>query len=159
MKMRRADLISCTFWLVISLIMLRESYLLDIGTFRAPEAGFLPFVASIALGGLSFIYLISTMGLKAKCSEKKEELIFDRQTWPKLLKILYVATSLFFYSILLETLGFILDTLIFIGFLLIIAERQRWYVVVTGAISSSLFAFLLFDVILKCKLPKGFLGF
>lgn len=154
--MKKVDLISSTFWLVFSLVVVRESYLLGIGTLRSPQAGFLPFVASIALGTLSLIHLIFTLRLKTKTSENTEDLVFNRLTWPK---VLYVAISLFIYAILLNTLGFILNTMLLIGFLLIIVERQRWYVVITGTILPPLIGYLIFDVCLKVQMPKGFLGF
>lgn len=154
--MQRGDRISGAFWLIFSLVIIIESYKLGLGTLDAPQAGFLPFAASLILGALSFILLINTIGPKSKISEKGEDLKFNRQKLPK---ILYVVISLFAYVVLLNTLGFILDTMILIGFLLAVVEPQRWYVVITGAISTSLIFYVIFDVFLKVQMPKGFLSF
>lgn len=154
--MERGDRISSVFWLVFSLVVAIESYRLDLGTLHSPQAGFLPFVGGIALGTLSLILLISTLRPKPKISEKGEDITFNRQTFPK---VLYVAISLFVYGILLTPLGFVLDTIILIGILLIVVEPQKWYVVIIGAISAPFISYLIFDVLLKVQLPKGFLSF
>jgi len=152
----KADRISGTIWLLFSLVVIEESYRLGLGALRAPEAGFLPFVAGMTLGILSFLLLLSTGGLKQRRTGKVEGLSFNRQRLPK---VFYIMTSLFVYALLLPTLGFILCTGIFIGFLLIAIERQRWPVVISTAILVPFISYLLFDVWLKMNLPKGFLSY
>jgi putative tricarboxylic transport membrane protein len=154
--MTSADRISSVILLVFALVVSVESYRLDPGTIHSPQAGFLPFIASIALAVLSFIHLISTLLSKAGVTEKGEALSFNRETFPK---VLYVGLSIFTYAILLNPLGFVLTTTLFIGFLLVTIEPQRWYTVVIGALSASLASYLLFDVLLRVQLPKGPLGF
>lgn len=154
--MRKGDRISSIFWLIFSLVIAIDSYGLDLGNFHAPHAGFFPFLASLILGIFSVILLISTGIKKPDTAARAEDIAFNTQTLPKLL---YVIVSLFFYAILLNTFGFILITVILIGFLLGTVEPQKWYVVIGGAISISLVTYLVFDVLLKVQLPKGFLGF
>jgi hypothetical protein len=141
--MERGDRISGSFWLIFSLVVAIESYRLGLGTLSSPLTGFLPFVASVALGILSLTLLISNK-LGQKPLEKGEDITFNRQSFPK---VAYVAISLFAYGILLAPLGFILDTVILVGFVFI------------GAISAPLISYLIFDVLLKVQLPKGFLSF
>lgn len=44
------DRISGFFWFILSVIIAVESYRLELGTLHSPKAGFLPFLASLALG-------------------------------------------------------------------------------------------------------------
>jgi len=55
-----ADRISGFFWFIFSVIIAAQSYYLEVGNLHSPKAGFLPFLASSALGILSLILLLST---------------------------------------------------------------------------------------------------
>jgi putative tricarboxylic transport membrane protein len=154
--MERGNRISSIFCLLFSLIMVREAYRLELGSLLSPQAGFLPFFASILLGILSLMLLLSVTRRKLKISEKNENITFNVKTLPQLISVI---ASLFLYTIFLNILGFILATMILIGFLLRAVEPQKWYVVMAGGISIPLIAYLIFDVLLKVQLPKGFLGF
>ncbi len=153
--MKRGDRIGGAFWLIFSLVVAIESYHLGLGKLSSPRTGFLPFVASIALGILSLALLISNE-LGQKSFKKEVDITFNKLSLPK---VAYVVISLFVYGILLTPLGFILDTIIFVGFLLTAIEPQKWYVVLIGAISAPLISYLIFDILLKVQLPKGLLSF
>jgi len=155
--MKSGDLISSTFWLFFSIIVFFESCRLGLGTLRCPQAGFFPFVASMAMGTLSLILLLSNITKeKRKKFERDKNISFNRQTFSK---VLYVLGSLVAYSFLFKILGFILDTMILIGFLLRAVEPQKWFVVVIVSLTVSLIGYFLFGVVLNLQLPKGFLGF
>ncbi len=153
--MVKSNRINGIFWLVFSLVIARESYRLGLGNLHSPEAGFLPFAASIILGVLSFFLLLFTKSRKQQPSEKMEDVTFNRERMPK---VLYAIISLFLYSIFLNAFGFVLVSVILMAFLLRAIEPQKWYVITLGAILIPVFAYLLFDVLPKVQLPKGFLG-
>ena len=67
--------------------------------------------------------------------------------------------ALFAYALLMKPLGFLLCTVVFIGFLLRAVAPQRWPVVILGAIGAALGAFAIFEVWLKTQLPQGPWGF
>ncbi len=152
----RGDRISGFFGLIFSLVVVIESSRLGVGNLHAPQAGFFPFVAGIALGALSVTLLVSTTPRQQNLTAKREGLSFDTL---KISRVFFVAMALFLYPLLLNTLGFILITAVLIGFLLRAVEPQKWYIVITGALSAPLVAYLLFHVFLKVTLPQGFLGF
>lgn len=154
--MQRSDRVSGAFCLLFSLVIVRESFWLGLGNLHFPEAGFFPFVASIILGTLSLMLLLSTKVRKQKLVKKGEGITFNKQ---KLVKVLYVMAGLFFYTIFLNTLGFIFVTAILMGFMLGAIGRQKWYVVIIGTISTPFIAYVIFNVFLKVELPKGFLEF
>jgi len=153
---KHSDRASAIFWFVLSLIMVEESYRLELGTLHFPKAGLLPFMASLALGILSLILIISTVSRGQKDIGKDTGFELNRQRLPKLL---YVLASLFAYAILLNILGFVLCTLIFIVFLLIVIEPQKLFIVIIAGISVPLITYVIFALWLKLQLPKGVLGF
>jgi putative effector of murein hydrolase len=67
--------------------------------------------------------------------------------------------SLFLYAILMETLGFILVTLLLFIFLLGIIEKKKWWFTVFVSVVVTVIAYLIFEIWLKSQLPKGLLGF
>jgi putative tricarboxylic transport membrane protein len=73
--------------------------------------------------------------------------------------IILVLASLFIYAVVLEKLGFLVSTLLFIGALLIIIERKKWLIVAIIAILSTLAFYIVFQVWLQSNLPKGLFGF
>ena len=74
-------------------------------------------------------------------------------------KALIVLISLFAYGLLLELIGFFLCTLLFIGFLLRVVVPQRWLLVTGGSLLITVASYIVFEVLLKARMPKGFLGF
>lgn len=154
--MRIFDFLLGLIWFVFSLIIIVESYRLDVGTLHSPQAGFLPFLASITLAILSLTLFILRILKKVEVQRKEETPSLNIKNLPK---VLYVGLSIFIYAILLNYLGFIIDTILFIGFLLVIIEPQKWYTVVIVAFTTSLISYLLFNVLLRVQLPIGPLGF
>ncbi len=154
--MGRGDQISGFFWLIFSLFIIEESYRLGLGKLHSPGTGFLPIAAATTLAILSLLLLLSTISRRRIKVEKEEYLAFDKKRLPK---VFYVLMPLFIYPIFLDTLGFILCTMIFLGFLLRAIEPQKWLTVIALAISIPLISFLIFDIWLKAQLPRGVLGF
>lgn len=154
--MNKAERISGTVGLILSAVVAIESFRLELGNLYSPKAGFFPFVAAIILGALSLFLILSAARQKLEVMEKGEEITFDRHG---LVKVSYVIGSLFAYAVLLEILGFLLGSMLFMGFLLGVVEPQKLYIVGIGAISIPIICYYIFVVALQVQLPVGFLGF
>jgi putative tricarboxylic transport membrane protein len=152
--MGRADRISGIFWLLFSALVIIESYRLGLGTLHQPGPGFLFFWASIALGIMALVVLIRAW-ISQKDGEPKISIFGTQNTR----KIILVLLSLFLYAILMETLGFILVTLLLFIFLLGIIEKKKWWFTVFVSVGVTVIAYLIFEIWLKSQLPKGLLGF
>jgi putative tricarboxylic transport membrane protein len=152
--MGRADRISGIFWLIFSALVIIESYRLGLGTLHQPGPGFLFFWASIALGSMALVVLIRAW-ISQKAGEPKISIFGTQNTR----KIILVLISLFLYAILMETLGFILVTLLLFIFLLGIIEKKKWWFTVFVSVVVTVIAYLIFEIWLKSQLPKGLLGF
>jgi hypothetical protein len=163
------------FWIVCALLICVGSYRLSLGSPSDPGPGMFPFLAGAALGVLSIIewWNISrayrksmrtpaqtvgegTAGARAASAESVEPLFANRLG---AFKAAAVIAALLIYSLTMEHLGFILSTTLFIAFLLLLVERQRWYVIVFGSVVSSLTTYLVFKVWLDTALPVGLFGF
>jgi putative tricarboxylic transport membrane protein len=152
--MGKADRISGIFWLCFSILFIILSYRLGLGTLHQPGPGFLFFWVNIVLGIMSLVVLIQAW--VGKTAEEPPRTIFGGQN---VLKIFLVLLSLFLYVILMETLGFVLVTVLLFIFLLGIIEKKRWVFTVSVSIVVAAISYLIFQIWLQCLLPQGLLGF
>ena len=151
----KADQIGACFWLIFSVFITVESYRKGLGTLHRPGSGFLYFWLGVALGLMSVAILI-----RARVNKKAEETqgpIFGRQK--NILKIFFVLFSVFLYIFFIETLGFILVTLLFFLVLLGLIEKKKWGLTIFFSLLVTVVAYLIFGVFLDSQLPKGLFGF
>ena len=152
--MSRADRISGIFWLLFAILVCIESYRLGLGNLHQPGPGFLFFWTSIALGIMSLVVLIRAW--VSKEAEESKQTIFGKQN---VLKIILVLISVFLYAIFMETVGFILVTLLLFIFLLGIIEKKKWWYTIFVGVVVTVIAYLIFEVWLRSQLPRGLLDF
>jgi putative tricarboxylic transport membrane protein len=152
--MNKADKISGIFWLVFALIVIIESRRMGLGTLHRPGPGFLFFWAGILLAIMSLIILIRAWITQQEAGAGG--FIFAGQN---LAKIALVLISVFLYVLLMESLGFIVVTLLLFLFLLGIVEKRRWVVTIPTSLAVTVAAYLIFETALHSQLPKGLLGF
>ncbi|MCX5839832.1 MAG: tripartite tricarboxylate transporter TctB family protein [Deltaproteobacteria bacterium] len=148
------DQVSSVIWFFIGLTICVASFQYKLGTFSSPSSGFMPLLSGLA------ICLFSLVGLIDATIRKKRG-----EGWTSFLKAvrwekaLIVLISLFAYGLLLKPLGFFLCTLLLMGFLFRVVVPQRWSVVTGGSFLITVAAYIVFEVLLKSELPKGFWGF
>jgi putative tricarboxylic transport membrane protein len=139
------------FFLLLSIYVGEVSFLrLDLGSLHKPGPGFMPFWSAIILG--IFMLLQDSLPHKAKEAGEKRE------------KIHWQAVFLAFASLLVcififERLGYIISTLLFVGFLLKGIERKGWLSTILASVLMTLFSYCVFKVWLQADLPKGIFGF
>jgi len=148
------DQVSSGIWFFIGLTICLASLQYKLGTLSSPSSGFMPLLSGLAISFFSLMGFID-----ATIRKKKGEV------WTGFLKVvrwekaLIVLISLFAYGLLLGPIGFFLCTLLFIGFLLRVIVPQRWLLVTGGSLLITVASYIVFEVFLKARLPKGFLGF
>jgi hypothetical protein len=150
--MRKFDLISSTFWLIVATLICVESYRHNLGDFQNPGPGFLPFVSGLVMGGSGLLVMIPV--LRKEVSEKKA--FFEGGTgWHK---VVLTLVPIFIYALLLQFMGFLLTTFLVMGSLFKFIEPQRWRTVFLWTIIATLGSYLIFRVWLEVDMPQGFLG-
>ena len=71
----------------------------------------------------------------------------------------FIALSLLAYGIVIETLGFVLTTFLWLFFLFELSDPKRWKQSLFGAFITTAICFFLFAVLCRLQLPMGPIGF
>lgn len=122
---------------------------LKMGQFRHPGPGFLPF-------GLSILLILLSLGLIFSRWERDAHpaRFWPERTW---LRPLLGVAILFFYAVVIETLGFPPTTFIFLVIWMLVIERLRWVTVILISLGTTAALYLIFGFFLEVPLPPGFL--
>ncbi len=152
--MKRTDQGSGFFLLVLAGLICWGSILLPYGNIHNPGPGFFPLWLGVILGALS-------VGLLLQAARRKEEarvggdVLAEKVRWPRVLSVL---VALVLYGWLMNILGYLIVTFLLMAFLLRFIEPQPWRSVIGWTLVGSLGSYLVFEVWMKLRLPKGFLG-
>jgi len=152
--MNKYDRTSSLVWLAFSLLICIESFRLPLGSVREPGPGFLPLLVGVILAGLSAICFLQ--GRRVPSAGPKG-VWYPAERWKNLIWVLF---SLFAYALLLDILGFLITTFLFLVCLFRFGmETQRWTRSLAGSAIASVSCYAVFELWLRTQLPKGILGF
>ena len=139
------------FFILFSIYVCMVSYRLGLGSLHKPGSGFMPFWSGAFVGILAAIVLIQDIISRRSTEERREKV-----AWKS------IALTLFFfliYILVLEFLGYIIATVLFVGIILKAIERKGWFLSSWVAVAMALVSYYIFKVWLQAELPRGFFGF
>lgn len=154
---KKLDTLSSLVLILFGLVFCYGSTKIGLGRIHAPGSGLIPFGA----GALLILFAIGTIveahfrGGTAGAAKTKEPL-FSGKRWGVALSVLI---SLFVYALVLNVLGFILTTFLIFAFLFKVAENSSWKMALSASALTTAFTYFLFDYMLQCNFPRGFLEF
>jgi putative tricarboxylic transport membrane protein len=152
MSIRNWDMLTSSFWLLLSIGICAESYSLGLGSYHNPGAGFLPFLTGAVLAILSLLLLILARRSRKGVSG---EIPFEKVRWAT---VGLVLAAMLIYAVVLEVLGFLIATLLFLTFVLRTVAQKEFYLVGLVAVVTALATYAVFQLWLKSQLPKGIFG-
>ncbi len=142
---------SSLVWLAVSMVICTGAVRLSVGTFQNPGPGFLPFLTGAILGILSLIVHIQSRRAPL-AAEGAGPIWTDRA---KGLKMVWTVIALLSFAVGMNYLGFLVSTVLFIGFLLRAVEPQRWSKVILGSCLTAVLSYCIFELWLQSQLPRG----
>ena len=152
--MKKADQWSGLALSILAAGMISAALRLPYGNLHNPGPGFFPLWLGLILGGMSIALFVQTT--RGKESERTlKEILEEDVRWGK---VLLVLGALILYGFLMDTIGFLIVTFLLMIVLLRFIEPQPWKVVIGWALAGSVGSYLIFEVWMKLRLPKGFLG-
>ena len=145
----RRDLVSGLVWLAVAIVVAVQGFSLKLGSLNRPGPGFFPFWGGVVLGLLSVILVVNALRRDTAGASSRLE-------WSS--KSLVVAGAILAYVLLLESLGFVAVTFLFL-LLLFRLERRGWAQSGLSAAAGAFATYVLFQLWLKTQLPAGPFGF
>ena len=152
--MKNIDIISSAVLFFFGLGIFLKSLTYPIGSFRQPDGGLFPLLASIILILLSAILIIQAF-LK-KTGEGFSKPFFPGKEAPK--RIFGGFLALVGFRCLLPVIGFACSTSLFILLLAKFLGNYSWKVSLLFSILTALIAYYLFQVWLKIPMPRLIIG-
>ncbi len=149
----RTDIIGSVLLIFIGIGVVIESIRLKLGTPLMPQPGFFPFLGGSLLIGLSIILLVQGWLRRERSTPQPREVVGELRR-PV---ILIVGMSI--YTAVLESLGYVLPTIILIAVILRVLGVTSWKILILASLGLSVGAYVLFGRILGIDLPKGVLPF
>ena len=124
---------------------------LDVGKISKPGSGFFTMVCGLGILILSVIWLLS--GFK---KQEDKGPLWDKGGW--ISPLLAVGVTLL-YAFLINPLGYILATAVFIILWQILVSKAGRITIIVFTIIGTAVMYVLFEVLLSVPLPNGLLGF
>jgi putative tricarboxylic transport membrane protein len=149
----RTDIIGSVLLILVGTGVIVESIRLHIGTPLRPQPGFFPFLGGFLLIGLSVVLLVQGWLGRGKSS------LQDREAYGELLRPLILIVSLGAYTVVLESVGYVLPTIIIAGIILRVLGVKSWKMISLASVGLSVGTYVLFGRVLGIDLPAGCLAF
>jgi putative tricarboxylic transport membrane protein len=153
--MKKADLITGVVLLILAGFVVWEATNMPPSGSFGPGAGFLPLWVGIILAFLAVLLVASALLRQPTDKDKTSPFPGRKAIFP----IAGVLGGLALYIILLEVLGFLVDTFLYVSFLLAAVERQGWKRTLWVAILTTCSLYVIFKILLGVTLPANSLGF
>lgn len=145
--MRHADRMSGLFFLAFGLFVLFYTLrTLPVGTLREPQAGFFPFLIGFGMTAFAFVMVFQAF------REKVKKLPQFGNRWKR---IIFTAVVILLYSLLLESVGFLLCTFLFTFIYLKGIERVGWMGSLLFTVPMVFATYFSFSYLLGVPLPRG----
>ena len=154
--MNMRDAVGSMFWILVGSFFCVGSLTYGLFNEGVPGPGLLSFFAGIILIFLGLIVFVTAFIRKPGYKKHVQDKFFPEKFSFK--KIVFTVLALIVYLTVLEYLGFLLTTFLFMLFLFSFIEPKKWPVAIASSILISSFFYILFQLLLKVRLPRGIWG-
>ena len=152
----KKNLASGLFLFAFGLFLAIKSLGLSVWSKFGPDEGFFPLAVAIIIMGLSVAVLFkAVLSFKARQSGKKTGKGDSRPLDG--LKVSSYVVLMLLYGVLMEKVGFLITSTLFLFLILKLVERESWARTIFVGLVSIVTSYVLFVYFLGVPLPKGFL--
>jgi len=125
---------------------------LGLGKVNDPGPGLIP----LGTGALFILFTLAATAESCFGKDKTGEPIFRNRRW---LLVLGMLASIFFYAVALRIAGFLPATFLLLAGLFRASGVKSLKRAIAASLATTGLAYLLFETLFQCNLPKGLLGF
>jgi putative tricarboxylic transport membrane protein len=151
--MTNYDKFTSVIWLIVGLFFFIGGLKLGVEKLFSPGPGFFPALFSAILILLSLILFF--LNFRKKKHYTKQKLWKEKNSWRPICSILF---ALLCYALLLNNIGYIITTIIFLFYLIKIIGDRGWKQAFTISFLGTSISYSVFKVLFEVPLPKGILG-
>jgi len=139
-------------WTILGLFVCVLARQVHFGSFREPGPGFVAFFSGLLIGGIGLVMFLAALRATPSKKNNTPGIVFPLPQWRQLF---FTMALLCGYALVLDRLGYIISTLSMMWAFFYVFGRRRW--ISSLLISSVIVAgtYLVFDVWLRCQLPRG----
>ena len=151
--MKRYPIYTIVFWLALGIFVAGYSYFkLSLGRLHNPGPGLMPFLLGLLFSIISFYLLVNSLSKR----NEEEKTLNEEQGQINFKRVILVLASLFFYGLFLETLGYLIVTLITMTILFWTTGLVKWRSLGVASCLTVLVTYFLFTN-LGVRFPAGIL--
>jgi putative tricarboxylic transport membrane protein len=152
---KKSDFLSGFVFLVIGLLLILLAMQHPIWTSSGPGEGFFPLLIGLVIVGTSSIIMASALRILIR-QEKNQKVIYtEKKRSTDVFRVCSYGILMLLYGISIETIGFLISTILFVFLILKFVERRGWWNSVFYALSGTVIFYFLFSHILGVRLPYG----
>ncbi|MHB8770026.1 MAG: tripartite tricarboxylate transporter TctB family protein [Syntrophales bacterium] len=151
--MKKGLIVSCVLLIILSLYGIIESSRLERTMQMGIGIAFVPLTMSLAIGGLSIAFLVNILRGRVEITNKP---IFQPDGGRN--RIFFVFLFLVSYVFLIEVVGYVPSTFLYLAATIVFLRRERIFSAVLMSAGLTFFLYAIFRLWLKSPLPTGFLG-
>ena len=140
------DVVVAALTVALGAAAIFESAKLPLGTVRNPGQGFFPWWTSVVIVLLAIVLLAQVLTSRSSTNQRARGRI------AKVTALLLVLAA---YTLLLDSLGYLLCTFLLVLFMLRVTDTQRWPVALSMALLTALGSYVVFAIWLSVPLPRG----
>jgi putative tricarboxylic transport membrane protein len=146
----RQDRIASLIFFLLGILVSVDSARLLLGDIHNPGPGFVPFFLGLAMA------ILSTLSFFMPTGRKSAEAFWNN--WQKGKNVFAIFAGMFIYLVLLSAMGFYLDTLWFLVYLIRLSGGRSYARSFRIAVPTMIVVYLVFGRLLIIPFPRGILG-
>lgn len=151
--MKRSNQVAAIILFLFSIYMISSSLRMRLSDQYGPGPGLFPFGLGIILAILSVALFIEYT------SSRKKDKASPFPQRGALLSVGLVILALIGYALVINSLGYVITTFFFVLFLMGVVQRDKIKMTTLTAIGVAVMLYLIFEIGLQVRLPKGPFGF
>ena len=149
----KKDFFSGLFLFALGLFLAFQCRRLSVWSRFGPDEGFFPLVVAIVILGLSLSIIIKSFHFIG--TRKERPLEDQKKEAVDVFRVISYVILMLLYSSLMETVGFLITSPLFLILLMKYIEKQGWKITILVGSGSIIISYLLFVYFLNVPLPKG----
>ena len=150
----KKDFFSGSFLLLLGFYLAFRSMQLSVWSRFGPDEGFIPLLVAFIIIGICLVIIIKSLSLTR---ERKREETSEKQKKEigSLFKVSLYVVLIMLYGVLLEKVGFLITSALFLFIMLKYVEKLSWRMTTFVGLASIITSYLLFVYFLGVLLPRG----